>query len=191
MMTKPRLGDMTRTAVGEQDFEVLYHEHVSRIYNFFRYRFGDGSLAEDLTSVTFEKAWKNRERYRRDLASFSTWLFTVARNLYTSWCRHRSVDATRVVDAPESWPPPAPGESPFEAAARNETERRLERALARLPLADRELLLMIVIGGLSHSEAAGVIGLRPEVLRKRLQRARERLAAALDAEGALGRRKVG
>ena len=50
---------------------------------------------------------------------------------------------------------------------------------------------MIVIGGLSHSEAAGAIGLRPEVLRKRLQRARERLAAELEAEGALGRLKVG
>lgn len=42
---------------------------------------GDGQLAEDLTSETFEKAWRNRARYRDDLAAFSTWLFTIARRV--------------------------------------------------------------------------------------------------------------
>jgi RNA polymerase sigma-70 factor (ECF subfamily) len=38
-------------------------------------------LAEDLTATMFEKAWRERARYRRDLAAFSTWLFTIARNV--------------------------------------------------------------------------------------------------------------
>lgn len=37
-----------------------------------RYRVGDNLLAEDLTSETFEKAWRNRGNFRRDLAAFST-----------------------------------------------------------------------------------------------------------------------
>src|SRR5512138_431311 len=63
------------------DFEELYQVELPRVYNFFRYRIGDGQLAEDLTSETFERAWRNRERYRKDLAAFSTWLFTIARRV--------------------------------------------------------------------------------------------------------------
>ncbi len=65
----------------EADFERLYRVELPRIYNYFRYRVGDGQLAEDLTSETFEKAWRNRDRYRRDRAAFSTWLFTIARRV--------------------------------------------------------------------------------------------------------------
>ena len=61
-------------------FEAIYEEFLPRIYNFFLYRFGDPALAEDLTAVTFEKAWKKRGKFRQELASLSTWLFTIARN---------------------------------------------------------------------------------------------------------------
>ena len=97
----------------------------------------------------------------------------MARNLHTSWCRHRALDDERISDLTPSWPGQAPGETPFEAAARSETERRLEVALARLPLRDREVLLLVATEGLTPSEAAAALGLTPEVLRKRLQRARD------------------
>lgn len=61
----------------EADWDAMYREQMPRVYNFFRYRLGDGE-AEDLTSVTFVKAWGGRQRYRRDLASFPTWLFAIA-----------------------------------------------------------------------------------------------------------------
>ena len=67
--------------LNDSDFEELYRAELPRVYNFFRYRIGDGQLAEDLTSETFEKAWRNRARYRSDLAAFSTWLFTIARRV--------------------------------------------------------------------------------------------------------------
>src|SRR5262245_12388608 len=41
----------------EADWDALYAEQLPRIYNFFRFRVGDGPVAEDLTSLTFEKAW--------------------------------------------------------------------------------------------------------------------------------------
>jgi RNA polymerase sigma-70 factor (ECF subfamily) len=63
------------------DWDARFAEALPRVYNFFRYRVGDGPLAEDLTSITFEKAWRARERYREDRAAFGTWLFTVARNV--------------------------------------------------------------------------------------------------------------
>jgi RNA polymerase sigma-70 factor, ECF subfamily len=81
MVTRDILITWFGASVSEADFAQLYHLELQRIYNYFRYRVGDGPVAEDLTSKTFEKAWRSRNRYRRDLAAFSTWLFTIARRV--------------------------------------------------------------------------------------------------------------
>src|ERR1044072_1899656 len=74
-------------STGQLDFEADYRTELPRVYNFFRYRLGDDQTAEDLTAETFEKAWRHRGRYRDDLASFSTWLFTIARRVATDHFR--------------------------------------------------------------------------------------------------------
>src|SRR5512133_2257703 len=81
MDTKNGLIAWFGTSISEADFEEMYRIELPRVYNYFRYRVGDGPAAEDLTSETCEKAWRNRWRYRRDLAAFSTWLFTIARRV--------------------------------------------------------------------------------------------------------------
>jgi RNA polymerase sigma-70 factor (ECF subfamily) len=72
--------------------------------------------------------------------------------------------------------------SPFEAAAATELERRIERALAAMPRAAREVLLLVGVAGLDPSDAADVCGITPEALRQRLHRARETLSKALERE---------
>jgi RNA polymerase sigma-70 factor (ECF subfamily) len=75
----------------EPNWEAVYTEQLPRVYNFFRYRLGNEAHAEDLTSRTFEKAWSARARYRRDLAGFSTWLLSIARNVAVDHLRaHRA-----------------------------------------------------------------------------------------------------
>ena len=98
----------------------------------------------------------------------------------------RSVKGTVV-----AWPAPERGASPFEAAARRELERRVEAALARLPLRDRELLLLVGVEGLTPAEAAGVCGVPAVTLRARLHRAREKLAAEMDVDRAVARARAG
>ncbi len=73
---------------GAPDWEAIYADQLPRVLNFFRYHAGDDALAEDLTATTFEKAWRNREQYRRDVAGFSTWLFSSARNVAADHFRH-------------------------------------------------------------------------------------------------------
>src|SRR5688572_32457457 len=68
-------------AAAEPDWNAVYAEQLPRVYNFFRYRCGPGADVEELTSRTFEKAWRARHRYRRDLAAFGTWLLSIARNV--------------------------------------------------------------------------------------------------------------
>jgi RNA polymerase sigma factor (sigma-70 family) len=170
-------------------FEAVYAAYRPRLFSFLARLTRRRDVAEDLLHETWLRLVAHSARLADD-TSIAAWLFTVARNLFASWCRHRAADATRIADAPVSWPGPQPGESPFQSAARSETERQLERGLARLAVGDREALLMVA-GGLTPAEAAQATGLHPEAFRKRLQRARQRLAAALEAEGGITRAKAG
>ena len=54
------------------DWDAIYHEEMPRVFNYFRYRGFERATAEDLTSATFEKAWRARARYRRDRGAVST-----------------------------------------------------------------------------------------------------------------------
>jgi RNA polymerase sigma-70 factor (ECF subfamily) len=171
-------------------FEAVYEAFRPRLFSFLARLSRRRDVAEDL----LEETWLRLVTRASDLTDdtrLGPWLFTVARNLFASWCRHRALDSNRIFDLALSWPGALPRESPFEATARGETERRLEAALARLPPRDREVLLLVGGEELSPSEAAAVTGLTPEAVRKRLQRARERLALEMQDEPDLPQEKVG
>jgi RNA polymerase sigma-70 factor (ECF subfamily) len=104
----------------------------------------------------------------------------VARNRYYSYCRARVLDESHAADLLALWPPASPLASPFEQTAANESERRLEAALADLPASYREVLLLVGVEGLTPAEAARVCGVSAETLRQRLHRARSLLARRLD-----------
>jgi RNA polymerase sigma factor (sigma-70 family) len=172
-------------------FEAVYEAFRPRLFSFLVRLSRRRDVAEDL----LEETWLRLVARAGELADdtcLGAWLFTVARNLFASWCRHRAVDEDRLSELTPSWPAPRPGETPFESAARSETERRLETALARLGLRDREVLLLTAVEDLTPAEAAEVLGIAPEAVRKRLQRARERLLAEMDVpEEAAPRAKAG
>ena len=77
------------------------------------------------------------------------------------------------------------GRAAYSAPTPSELERRLERAIASLPSASREVLLLVATAGLSPAEAALACGISPEAFRQRLSRARAQLSCALDAESAV------
>jgi RNA polymerase sigma factor (sigma-70 family) len=62
----------------------------------------------------------------------------------------------------------------------SETGRRLDDAIAALPAAHREALLLVAIEGMKPAEAAVVCGITPEAMRQRLSRARASIAQHLD-----------
>ena len=138
----------------EADWDALYELELPRIYNFFRYRVGDGPEAEDLTSTTFEKAWRARHRYRRDLASFRTWLFAIARNVAIDHFRQKRDHAP--LDEAEGM---AGGESPEDAAVRRSDAARLSHLLGLLPERERELLSLKYGAGLTNRAIARMTGL--------------------------------
>jgi len=142
------------TPADEADWDALYAEQLPRVYNFFRYRVGDGPVAEDLTSVTFEKAWRARHRYRRDLGAFSTWLLTIARNVAIDHYRQTRAHAP-LEEAEEV----AGGSTPEDQAVQRSDFERLSRLLAGLPARNRELLALKYGAGLTNRAIARLTGL--------------------------------
>lgn len=138
----------------EADWDALYELELPRIYNFFRYRVGEGPEAEDLTSITFEKAWRARHRYRRDLASFRTWLFAIARNVAIDHFRQMRDHAP--LEEAEGQPG---GETPEDAAIRRSDVARLSHLLSLLPERERELLSLKYGAGLTNRAIARMTGL--------------------------------
>jgi RNA polymerase sigma-70 factor, ECF subfamily len=88
----------------------------------------------------------------------------------------------RAADSIGLWPAGLP-DSPFDCAVGSELERRIEAALASVPVSFREVLLLVGVEGLRPTEAAVICGVSPEALRQRLKRARALLAARLAAMG--------
>lgn len=138
----------------EQDWDALYAEQLPRVYNFLRFRTGDDTVAEDLTSIVFEKAWRARRRYRRDLAGFGTWLFAIARNAAVDYFRQRRVHAplAEAIDV-------AGGDTPEQLAERRSDSERLARLLAPLPERERELVALKYGAGLTNRAIARLTGL--------------------------------
>ncbi len=89
----------------ELDWDAVYADQARRVFNYFWFRLGREADVEDLTARTFERAWRARAQYRRDLAGFSTWLFKIAQNVRidflqaTSRLQHLPIDAALEVPA--------------------------------------------------------------------------------------------
>lgn len=157
----------------DNDWSAVYADQLPRVYNYFRFRVGDDSLAEDLTAVTFEKAWRGRDRYRRDRGAFSTWLFTVARNEAASHFRRVNhdvplVDAVAIPDA----------RSVEDTVARGSDHARLLVLLTRLPARDRELIELKYGAELTNRAIAHLMGLSESNVGTLLGRVVRRLATA-------------
>jgi RNA polymerase sigma-70 factor, ECF subfamily len=147
-------GRLARWIAAEPDWDVVYAEQLPRVYNFFRYRFGDRADAEDLTSRTFEKAWRARHRYRRDMAAFSTWLFSIARNVAIDHQR-----GTKAFVPLDDAPDIAAGTTPEDQAALRSDADRLARLMMQLPDRDRELLALKYGAAMTNRAIARATGL--------------------------------
>ena len=138
----------------EPDWDAVYAEQLPRVYNFFRYRFGASADVEDLTARTFEKAWRARSGYRRDLAGFSTWLLSIARNVAVDYTRARKP----MLALDDSLGLAASGTPETEAAQKSDAER-LATLMAELPERERELMALKYGAGLTNRAIAKATGL--------------------------------
>jgi RNA polymerase sigma-70 factor (ECF subfamily) len=176
MTNYPRFFERLVAPVQEVDWPTVYQTELPRLYNFFRFRVGDDRVAEDLAAETFEKAWRNRHRYRHDVAAFSTWLFTIAKNVTADYFRRLSPEAP--LDAANHIADDMTIESLVERRA---DFQRLSILLARLPDRDRELVALKYGAGLTNRAIASLTKLSESNVGTILHRIMQQLRTAWEA----------
>jgi RNA polymerase sigma-70 factor (ECF subfamily) len=164
---------------GELDWDALYADQAPRVYNYLRFRLGSSSDVEDLTSRTFEKAWRSRARYRRDLAGFSTWLFKIAHNVAIDYLHvrrnHLPIDAAVEIAAERT---------PERDAERESDLARLSLLTAGLPERERELIALKFGAEINNRLIAQLTGISESNVGTILHRTVQSLRARWHAEEA-------
>lgn len=161
----------------ETDWEAVYKEYLPRVYNFFCYHVIDETLAEDLTAVTFEKAWRGRSRFRRDLGAFSTWVFTIARNVATDHFRRRDREFPLEVAREQADPT-----SLEETVQQRQDFARLVSILSKFPARERELVAFKYGASLTNREIARLTHLSESNVGTILNRTVEKLRIEMDVD---------
>ena len=164
------------TSAEDINWDSVVNNELPRLYNYFRYRLGNESVAEELTSTVLEKAWTKRHRYRKDRAAFSTWLFAIAQNEVIAYLRKRRITL------PISMVEKVTSESTESIAEQAQDLGQLSRLLANLPEREREIVSLKFGADLNNREISVVTGLSESnvgtILSRVLQRLREQMEGA-------------
>ncbi len=158
---------------------ALFDRHHAAVYRFVtRLTAVHPDDVDDLVQATFLTVMKSARKFG-GRSAVRTWIFGIAVNTVRREARSRG--RRRRLALAVSGEPERPSASVHDAAARRQTLRRLEAALAELPEKLRVCFVMCQLEGVPGPEAARVLGLRSGTLYRRIHEARKRLRAALEA----------
>lgn len=178
---------MLRVKEGDFDaFETLVEKYKQPLMNFVYRTLPDATEAEDLAQHVFLQVFKSAARYEVS-AKFSTWLFTIARNLCLNEIRRRmrhpadSLDETNSDDdeQPRRQPVDVKTFAPPESLLQTELEDKIEEALAALPENQRTAILLCRGDEHSYEEIAVILGVSVSATKSLIHRGRETLKELL------------
>ncbi len=166
---------------GREAFAELVRRHERRVYGVVQRMVGDRSDADDLAQEVFMTAWRSIGSFRSG-SSFYTWIYRIAVNASLSFLRKKAREKGRapfdenigVADLAAGAP-----SSPERSSAASEIRGRAEEALRALPDPFRASFVLVAGEGLSHREAARILGCSENTVSWRMHKARKLLRARL------------
>ena len=170
-----------RALAGEQAaYSALMRRHRDAVWRLARGHVGDADEALDITQESFVAAFAALSRYDGE-RPFRTWIARIALNKCRDWSRRRAVRsfftfAKPIDDALDLADPAA---LPDEALHSDREVHRIQSAIAALPAALKEVLLLRTIEQMSQAETAQLLGVTEKAVETRLYRARAKLADML------------
>jgi RNA polymerase sigma-70 factor, ECF subfamily len=182
-MTRYQRGDLAA-------FTALVARHKTPIYNFVLRQLRSPTIAEDLVQDIFVRIIENAGSFKHE-ARFTTWAYTIARNLCidqirkASYRRHASLDQKDENDAgdglsqAEKLPDPHPRASTERGAAAGEIQVAVLAAVETLPPDQKEVFLLREVANLPFNEIATITGAQENTVKSRMRYALERLQEAL------------
>jgi RNA polymerase sigma-70 factor (ECF subfamily) len=169
-------------------FEVLLQRHQRPVYNFLIRQVGHPQLAEDLLQEVFLRVIKGATNYKRE-AKFTTWLYTIARNLCTDNARRAKHRRAASLDQPAG---NVEGRSTVgelisdkgpavdRQVIGRQLQKRLQGAIAQLSDEQREVFLMRETLQLPFKEIAEIVGCPENTVKSRMRYALENLREMLE-----------
>jgi RNA polymerase sigma-70 factor (ECF subfamily) len=188
----PELTDealMVRYQRGDRSaFAVLLRRHQTPLYNFALRQLRTPQLAEDAVQEAFVRVVKNASEFKHE-ARFTTWLYTITRNICIDQLRKKALRKHPSLDQPrqgEDGEGPTLGEQTADQrtsvereATGSELKERIARAVEQLPEDQREVFLMREVANLPFKEIAEITGVPENTVKSRMRYALERLQQAL------------
>ncbi len=176
---------MHRTQRGDrQAFSILYERYNTAILSYLYRMLGNVEDVESIGQDVFLRAFRFAPTYRYP-AKFSTWLFTITRNLAINQMRKRKRKLVRTVTELNLESPDSAGD-PYQvaSAATDEAEKKEEIARVLVALDDlspsqKEVIMMGVFQDLSYAEMEEVTGTKAVTLRSRMFHGLRKLAIVL------------
>jgi RNA polymerase sigma-70 factor (ECF subfamily) len=166
----------------ESAFRALLTRHQDSVVGTVAKMLGNPSDAEDIAQQVFLRVWTHAKSYRPD-AKFTTYLFTITRNLVFNETRRRSRKKEIPLDTGDSSGNHEPGDDPHRQpdASLLEAELRIavDKAIASLPETQRLAVILRRYENLSYEEIAEVLELSVSAVKSQLFRARSSLREAL------------
>ena len=174
-------------------FSTLVQRHRGPVYNFILRYVGHRQRAEDLLQETWLKVVRSSSEWQPK-ARFTTWVYTIARNLCVDSARKESFRKTDSLDAPASADgpegrtvgdlvPDEAGPTPDRAAHNVRLRPLIEQALHSLPTEQREVFLLREYQGIGFKEIAEVTGVNENTVKSRMRYALEGLRKRLSELG--------
>ncbi len=168
-------------------FSALVQRHQRRIYRLAVHLLRNAAEAEDVTQDTFVRAYGALARFDGRCEPF-TWMYRIAVNLSLNTIRARKArrvatttdDPKVAADLVERRPSHA---DPAARSADRELATALEAALDELSETLRTTLVLVCVDGLSHAEAAAILGAPEGTIAWRIHEARKKLRASLERRG--------
>ena len=160
-------------------FDEIVSRYKGRLYSFTLRMVKDPGLAEEMTQETLIRIYMHADKYR-EIARFSTWVFTIATNLVRNRMRQQSrmprlLSLNPAPDEDElPVDPPDPHADPSQSVEREELGRLINQATAKIPEKYRVPFLLREVEQLSYEEIQQVTGLKLGTVRSRINRARNR-----------------
>jgi RNA polymerase sigma factor (sigma-70 family) len=162
--------EISPRTTGERWIAQQFDAHAPAVFRLAFAQLRDAHDAQDVVQDTFVVAWRKRESIELIDGSALPWLLTTAR--YICLARLRGEIRRRTETVPPEWL--------HEIAAPSvDDETAVDELLATLRSADRQVVELVLIEGLSYAEAASRLGLTVSATGKRVQRARDQLRKRL------------
>ncbi len=179
---------MLRYQQGDKSaFPVLVRRHQQALFNFAFRQVRMPQLAEDVVQETFVRVVQNAADFKHE-ARFTTWVYTITRNLCIDQLRKRALRKHPSLDqaSGEEGDGPTLGEQTADPRASVEREatgtelkERIARAVDKLPDDQREVFLMREVSNLPFKEIAEITNVPENTVKSRMRYALERLQEAL------------